>query len=106
MRAIWVSDVLRVAQDVSMYRYSWEPIQAILDPSTSSPCQPLLPVKGSLVGLQWHPSGCYNVVVIGATVALSLPRRAHGHRWLLCMTCTGVLKLSKTPLSIPLPDWL
>ena len=73
MREIWVSGVLRVAQDVSMYRYSWKPSQATLDSLTSSPRWPHLPVQGSFVGLQWHLSGCYNGVVVCAIVTLSLP---------------------------------
>ena len=40
-------------------------------------CRPLLPVQRSLVSLQWHPSSCYNGVVICATVALSLPFCVH-----------------------------
>ena len=38
--------ILCVMQDISMYRYLWEPSQATLDPLASSPRQPLAPSEG------------------------------------------------------------
>ena len=65
--------VLRVTQDVSMYRYLWGSSQATMDPSTSPPSRPLHPVQGSLIGLQKRPVGCHCRVVICVTVTLGLP---------------------------------
>ena len=57
--------ILHVMQNISMFRHSWGPSQATLDPSASSHL--------ILIGLQKRLLGCYRRVVAHVPVTLGLP---------------------------------
>ena len=59
--------ILCVMQDISMYRYLWEPSQATLDPLASSPRQPLAPSEGFPSAYK-DPSG----ITVGPSLMLLL----------------------------------